>query len=65
MSEDIIQAVNRISTITIKIQLDHFDSDQYIVQQNHFGTTQDDNQEYRVSIKNSDHESDGHLDDSQ
>mgnify|MGYP005669607397 CR=1 FL=1 len=32
MPEDIIQAVNEMGTITNKIHLDHFDSDQHIVQ---------------------------------
>ena len=65
MSEDIIQAVNEMGTITNKIQLDHFDRDQHTVQQNHFGTTQDDNQEHYVIIENFDHESSSHLEDSQ
>ena len=65
MSEDIIQAVNEMGTITNKIQLDHFDYDQHTVQQDDFDTTQDNNQEHYVSIKNSDHESDSHLDNSQ
>ena len=54
-----------MGTITNNIQLDLFDHDQYTAQQNHFSNTQDDNQEHYISIKNSDHESDGHLDDSQ
>ena len=65
MPEEIIQAVNEIGTITNTIQLDHFDSDHHIAQQNHFGATQDNNQQHYVSIKKSDHESDGHLDESQ
>ena len=65
MSEDIIQAVNKMGTITNKIQLNHFDCDQHTVQHNHFGTTQDDNQERYVIIENSDHERYGHLEASQ
>ena len=63
--EDIIQAVKEMSTITNKIQLDHFDCDQHIAQQNYFSTIQNDNQENYVSIKDYEHESDGHLDDTQ
>ena len=63
--KDIIQAINGMVTFTNKIQLDHFDLDQRTVQQNYFGNTQDDNQEHYVTIKNFDHESEGHIDESQ
>ena len=46
MSENIIQAVNEIDTITNKIQFAHFDSDQHTVQQNHFVNT------LKITIKN-------------
>ena len=65
MPEDIIQAVYEMGTYTNKIDLNHFDRDQYTVHQNHFGNTPDDNQEHYVTMEHSDHESDGHLDDSQ
>ena len=58
MTEDLIEAVNETGTINNKIQLNHFELDQNISQQDHFGTFKDDNQEQYVSIKNSDHESD-------
>ena len=65
MPKEIIQAVYEMGTITNKIHLYHFDRDHQKSQQNHFGTTHDDNQEHYVSIKNCDHESDGHLNKSQ
>ena len=54
-----------MGTITNKIQLNQFSYDQHAVQQYHFGTTYDDNQEHYVIIKISDHKSDSHLDNSQ
>ena len=63
--ENIIQAVNKMDTITNKIYLDHFDLDHHTSKQDHSGTAQDDNRENYASIKNCDHESDGHLYDSQ
>ena len=54
-----------MNTVTHKIQLNHFDCDQHTVQKNHFSSTQDDNQERYVIIKNFDYKSDGHLNDSQ
>ena len=40
-----------MGAFTNKTQLDHFDRDQHTAQQDHFGTTQDDNQEHYVIIK--------------
>ena len=65
MLEDIIQVVNEMGTITNKIQLNHFECDHLTAQQDHFGTTQDDNQEHYAIMENFDHENDSHLDDSQ
>ena len=51
MFKDIIQTVNDIGIITNKIQLNHFDCDQLTVQQNHFGITQDYNQNTMLLLK--------------
>ena len=49
--EYIIQPVNEMGTSTNKIHLDHFDRGHHTSQQDHFGNTQDDNQEHYASIK--------------
>ena len=65
MLEYLIKTINKIATFTNKIQVDHFDHDQHIAQQDLFGNNQDDNQEHYASTENSEHESDGELDNSQ
>ena len=43
MPEDLIKAINEMNLFTIIIQINHFDSDHYTTQEDHFDNTQDDN----------------------
>ena len=63
--EDLIEAINKINTFTNKIQINHFDSDHYTAQHDHFRNTQDDNQEHCDNMDNPEHESYNELDNSQ
>ena len=65
MPEDLIEIVNKMGSFTFKIHIDHFDCGQHTAQQDHFGSTQDDNQEQHASMDNFDCESNGKLDNSQ
>ena len=65
MPGDLIEIINEMDTSTTKIQINHFDSDHYIAQEDHFNNTQDDNQDHCDDIDNSEDESDGGLDNSQ
>ena len=65
ISEDLIKAINKMDTFTNKIQIDHFDNDHYTAQDDYFGHTKDNDQEYCDDMDNSDHESYNELDKSQ
>ena len=66
MPEDLIKVINKMNTFTNKIRINHFDSDHYTAQEDHFGNTQqDDDQEYCDDMNNSEHEYYNKLDDSQ
>ena len=57
--DDLIKAINKMGTFINNIQINYFDCVQYTAQQDHFGNTQDNNQDYNASIDSSEHESDG------
>ena len=44
MPEDLLETINQKDSFTTNIQIDHFDSDHYKTQKDHFNNTQDDNQ---------------------
>ena len=65
MPEDLIKAINKMEKFINKIQIDHFDSDHYTTQEDHFNNTQGDDQEHCDDIDKSDHGSYNELDKSQ
>ena len=65
MPKDLIETINVMDIFTINIQIDHFDSDHYTTQEDHFDNTQDDNQAQCDDVDNSEHESYDELDSSQ
>ena len=62
--DDLIEAINKMDTFTNKIQINYFDSDHYIAEEDHFDNTQNDNQEHCDDTDNSEHERYDELDNS-
>ena len=57
MPEDLIKAMNKTDSFTIKIQIDLFDTDRLTSQDDPFDNTQDDNQTQCDDVDNSENES--------
>ena len=53
MSEDLIKTIIEMDTFTTKIQTNHFDSDHYTAQEDHFDNAQHDNQDHCDNMDNS------------
>ena len=65
MSEELIETLNEMDTFTTNIKINHFDSDHYTAQEDHFDNNQDDGQDKCDDVDNSEHESYNELDSSQ
>ena len=65
MPEDLIKAINETDSFTTNIQINHFDSDHYTAQEDHFDNTQDDDQDHCDNMDNSEHDNYDKLDSSQ
>ena len=65
MPKGLIEVINKMDIFTNTIKINQFDQDQHTAQQDHFSNTQQDNKEYQASMNNSEHESNGELDNSQ
>ena len=64
MLDNLIEVINEMNTFTTNIQINHFDSDQYTTQKDHFNNIQDANQTRWDDVNNSEHNTYNILDSS-
>ena len=65
VSEDLIQVINEMNSFTTKIQINHFNSDHFTAQDDHFDNTKDNGQAQCDAVGNSEDESYDEIDSSQ
>ena len=56
MSENLFKTINKKDTFTTKIQINRFDSDRFIGQDDHFNDTKDDGKTQSNKVDDSEHE---------